>query len=125
MKVGIGSTGSGSPSTVGTARLAAGGALLAAGGAPVLALSSLLVAAPVVDGVPTLAGEPLSRVRKRAVSPPATARSTSTPARASHPCRRRPAEALPPPPGAGGDRYGGGGGAACGSTGLRELSAER
>src|SRR3954451_2412210 len=107
MKVGIGSTAIGWPSTVGTARLAAGGALLGVGGAPLLAL---LTAVPVVGGVPTLDVEPLSRVRKRAASPPATARSTSTPAKASHRCRRRPAEASRPPPGVGGDRYGGGAG---------------
>src|SRR4051794_24790891 len=127
MKLGIGSTWSGSPLTVGTARLTAGGALLGAGGALLLGLllaPPSLLDAPVVDVVPPLAVEPLSRVRKRVVSPAATARSTSTPARASHRWRRRPAEASRPPPGGGGERYGGaagggdtGGGVRGGGTG--------
>src|SRR3954452_258389 len=110
MKLGIGSTWSGSPLTVGTARLTAGGALLGAGGALLLGLllaPPSLLDAPVVDVVPPLAVEPLSRVRKRVVSPAATARSTSTQARASHRWRRRPAGAARPPPEGCGERYGG------------------
>src|SRR4051794_32522662 len=81
-------TGTGSPSTVGTAMLAAGGALADVG---------FVVALPALDDeVPDAAGS-WSRGHSSAVSPPATARITSSAARSSQRCRRRSAAGSGPP----------------------------
>src|SRR4051812_4698092 len=99
MYPGVAPAAMGPPSTVGTAMLSAGGATLGGAG---FAVAPAPPAGALVDAAAPAAGAS-SRGHSSAVSAPATARITSTPARTSQRCRRRPA------PGSGRPPYGGSG----------------
>src|SRR4051794_40057233 len=110
MYPGVSPAGSGSPCTVGTAMLTAVGRALAGAG---FLVASPVPAAGLVDDEVAEAADCRSCGHSSAVSPPATARTTSRPATSSQRCRRRSAAGSGPgsggsgPPGPDGEEGGG------------------